>query len=42
MMKIPYYTTASGALAASRGIKSLAKEGLDVRALQDYAELVKA
>jgi carbamoyl-phosphate synthase large subunit len=36
MMKIPYYTTASGAVAAARAIASGAKEELDVRALQDY------
>ena len=37
MMKIPYYTTASGAVAATRAIASGAKEELDVRALQAYA-----
>ncbi len=37
MMKIPYYTTASGAVAATRAIASGAKETLDVRALQEYA-----
>jgi carbamoyl-phosphate synthase large subunit len=37
MMKIPYYTTASGAVAATRAINSGAKETLDVRALQEYA-----
>ena len=37
MMKIPYYTTASGALAASRAIDSNSKQALEVRALQEYA-----
>ena len=37
MMKIPYYTTASGAVAAARAIASGSKEELDVRALQEYA-----
>ncbi len=37
MMKIPYYTTASGAVAATRAIQSGAKELLDVRPLQAYA-----
>jgi carbamoyl-phosphate synthase large subunit len=36
MMKIPYYTTATGALAASQAISALTKGGLQVRALQDY------
>ncbi|MBW8733106.1 MAG: carbamoyl-phosphate synthase large subunit [Asticcacaulis sp.] len=37
MMKIPYYTTASGAVAATRAIASGLKGQLDVRALQEYA-----
>ena len=37
MMKIPYYTTASGAIAATRAIRSGRKDELDVRALQEYA-----
>ncbi len=37
MMKIPYYTTASGAVAAVRAIASGAKETLDVKPLQAYA-----
>ncbi|ESQ87063.1 carbamoyl phosphate synthase large subunit [Asticcacaulis sp. AC460] len=37
MMKIPYYTTASGAVAATRAIASARKGELDVRALQEYA-----
>ncbi len=37
MMKIPYYTTASGAVAATRAIKSGRAGELDVRALQAYA-----
>ncbi|MGZ3298110.1 MAG: carbamoyl-phosphate synthase large subunit, partial [Asticcacaulis sp.] len=36
MMKIPYYTTASGAVAATRAIAATRKDTLDVRALQDY------
>jgi carbamoyl-phosphate synthase large subunit len=37
MMKIPYYTTAAGALAAARAIGARMDGGLDVRSLQDYA-----
>ena len=37
MMKIPYYTTASGAVAATRAIASERKGTLGVRALQAYA-----
>ncbi len=37
MMKIPYYTTASGAVAATRAIQSGRTGNLDVRALQAYA-----
>ncbi|ESQ83475.1 carbamoyl phosphate synthase large subunit [Asticcacaulis sp. AC466] len=37
MMKIPYYTTASGAVAATRAIKSGRDNQLDVRPLQEYA-----
>ncbi|MDC7675748.1 carbamoyl-phosphate synthase large subunit [Asticcacaulis machinosus] len=37
MMKIPYYTTASGAVAAARAIASGRKEDLDVRSIQEYA-----
>jgi carbamoyl-phosphate synthase large subunit len=37
MQKIPYYTTASGAVAATRAIKSGATELLDVRPIQEYA-----
>ncbi len=33
---VPYYTTISGAKAAVGAIEVLKKEGLDVRALQDY------
>ena len=33
---VPYYTTISGARVAVGGIEVLKKEGLDVRALQDY------
>ena len=36
MMKIPYYTTAAGALAAAQAIKALAKGELEVRPLQSY------
>ncbi|HEY9216258.1 MAG TPA: carbamoyl phosphate synthase large subunit, partial [Ancylobacter sp.] len=34
--KVPYYTTLSGAIAASRGIKAYIGGDLEVRALQDY------
>jgi carbamoyl-phosphate synthase large subunit len=37
MMKIPYYTTVSGALAAAQAIGALAKGELEVRPLQSYA-----
>ena len=37
MMKIPYYTTTAGALAASQAIAEMAKGALDVRPLQSYA-----
>jgi carbamoyl-phosphate synthase large subunit len=37
MMKIPYYTTAAGALAAAQAIVSAPEEALEVRALQSYA-----
>ena len=37
MMKIPYYTTASGAVAATRAIAASRKDSLDVRSLQAYA-----
>ena len=36
-MKIPYYTTASGALAAARAIAVLKRGALEVRPLQSYA-----
>ena len=37
MMKIPYYTTAAGALAAAQAIQALAKGELEVRPLQSYS-----
>jgi carbamoyl-phosphate synthase large subunit len=37
MMKIPYYTTTAGALAAARAIGAQAEGPLEVRALQSYA-----
>jgi carbamoyl-phosphate synthase large subunit len=37
MMKIPYYTTTSGALAAARAIEVTQAGALDVRPLQSYA-----
>jgi carbamoyl-phosphate synthase large subunit len=37
MMKIPYYTTVAGALAAAQAIEALAKGELEVRPLQSYA-----
>jgi carbamoyl-phosphate synthase large subunit len=36
MMKIPYYTTAAGALAGAQAIAELAKGELEVRPLQSY------
>jgi carbamoyl-phosphate synthase large subunit len=36
MLKIPYYTTAAGALAAAQAIKALAEGEMEVRALQGY------
>jgi carbamoyl-phosphate synthase large subunit len=35
-MKIPYYTTTSGALAAARAISALKRGALEVRPLQSY------
>jgi len=37
MMKIPYFTTAAGALAAAQAIQALAAGPLEVRPLQSYA-----
>ena len=37
MMKIPYYTTTTGALAAARAIAAIREDALEVRPLQDYA-----
>ena len=37
MMKIPYYTTTAGALAAAQAIGAMAGDGLEVRPLQSYA-----
>ena len=37
MMKIPYYTTTAGALAASQAIGAIKAGDLDVRPIQDYA-----
>jgi len=36
MMKIPYYTTAAGALAAAQAIVAQADGVLEVRPLQSY------
>ncbi len=36
LQKTPYYTTLSGALAATEGIRAVAAGELEVRALQDY------
>ena len=36
MMKIPYYTTTAGSLAAAQAIALATPEGLEVRALQTY------
>jgi carbamoyl-phosphate synthase large subunit len=40
-MKIPYYTTAAGALAAARAIVALKEGALEVRPLQSYGEDLK-
>ena len=37
MMKIPYYTTAAGALAAARAVGAQSEGALEVRSLQSYA-----
>ncbi|MBS0359784.1 MAG: carbamoyl phosphate synthase large subunit, partial [Proteobacteria bacterium] len=37
MMKIPYYTTAAGALAAAQAIVATVEDTLEVRPLQSYA-----
>ncbi|MDC7685085.1 carbamoyl-phosphate synthase large subunit [Asticcacaulis sp. BYS171W] len=37
MSKVPYYTTANGAVAAVRAIAAGARDGLDVRSIQAYA-----
>lgn len=37
MMKVPYYTTSAGALAAAQAIAGAPAESLDVRPLQSYA-----
>ena len=37
MMKIPYYTTTAGALAAAQAIAAIRNDDLDVRPLQAYA-----
>jgi carbamoyl-phosphate synthase large subunit len=36
MMKVPYYTTSAGALAAAQAISSAPAETLEVRPLQSY------
>jgi carbamoyl-phosphate synthase large subunit len=36
MLKIPYYTTAAGALAAALAIKAQAEGEMEVRPLQGY------
>ncbi|MBI5560245.1 MAG: carbamoyl-phosphate synthase large subunit, partial [Deltaproteobacteria bacterium] len=35
-MGVPYFTTVAGAHAATRGIRAILKEGLDVRTLQEW------
>ena len=42
MMKIPYYTTAAGALAAAQAIAAQADGVLEVRPLQSYAASASA
>jgi carbamoyl-phosphate synthase large subunit len=39
MMKIPYYTTAAGALAAAQAISTAGEATLEVRPLQSYASV---
>ena len=39
MMKIPYYTTAAGALAAGQAISTASEATLEVRPLQSYASV---
>jgi carbamoyl-phosphate synthase large subunit len=39
VQNVPYYTTISGARAAVGAIEVLKKEGLDVRAIQDYYKM---
>jgi len=38
MMKIPYFTTTAGALAAAQAIVATAEAPLEVRPLQSYAQ----
>ena len=42
MLKIPYYTTAAGALAASQAIAAQAAGGLEVRPLQSYRAAIES
>ena len=37
MMKIPYYTTTAGALAAAQAIGAIKAGDLDVKAIQEYS-----
>jgi carbamoyl-phosphate synthase large subunit len=37
MMKIPYYTTVAGALAAAQAVSAVNRDALEVRPLQSYA-----
>jgi carbamoyl-phosphate synthase large subunit len=37
MMKIPYFTTTAGALAAAQAVAAQAAGPLEVRSLQSYA-----
>jgi carbamoyl-phosphate synthase large subunit len=39
-MKIPYYTTAAGAVAAAKAIETMREGDLEVAPLQDYARVV--
>ncbi len=38
---VPYFTTIAGAKAAAKAIRAIKREGLDVKALQDYHEILK-
>ncbi|HSA59576.1 MAG TPA: carbamoyl-phosphate synthase large subunit [bacterium] len=41
MKNVPYFTTAAAAVAAVEGIETMMKRGLEVKAMQDYHQVVK-